>query len=96
MPGRGGRIYAGGMTHSGNDDNLPLAQKVSRQIDDLLGRPLRRSRSNKFIGGVCGGIEEATGFDANVMRILFVALGLVTAGTALLIYLLLWLVIPEA
>ncbi|MFD5867378.1 PspC domain-containing protein [Corynebacterium sp. NPDC060344] len=70
--------------------------KISRAIDDFVGKPVRRSHSNKWIAGVCGGIEEATGFNGTALRVIFAILGLTVAPVALVLYLGAWLVIPDA
>ena len=54
---------------------------------------LRRSRSDKWLGGVCAGIGRASGIDAWIWRLLFVLLFLF-GGTGLLAYLLLWIFVP--
>ena len=54
---------------------------------------LRRSRSDKWLGGVCAGIGQATGIDAWIWRLLFTLLFLF-GGTGLLAYLLLWIFVP--
>ena len=54
--------------------------------------PLRRSTTNKVLGGVCGGLAEYTGAEALLWRIGFVALALVGAG--ILVYPLLWILVP--
>jgi phage shock protein PspC (stress-responsive transcriptional regulator) len=54
--------------------------------------PLRRSTTNKVLGGVCGGLAEYTGVDALLWRIGFIALALMGAG--ILVYPLLWLLVP--
>ncbi|MGY1721799.1 PspC domain-containing protein [Blastococcus sp. SYSU DS0533] len=56
---------------------------------------LRRSRSDKVIGGVGGGLAEYSGIDALLWRVGFVALAL-AGGTGVLVYLLLWLLMPVA
>jgi len=56
---------------------------------------LYRSRTNRVIGGVCGGLAEYFKVDAFIVRILFVTLALMFSGTGLPVYLLLWLFIPE-
>ncbi|NEK86181.1 PspC domain-containing protein [Blastococcus saxobsidens] len=56
-------------------------------------RQLRRSRTDKVLGGVNGGLAEYTGIDALLWRVGFVALTL-AAGTGVLVYLLLWLLMP--
>jgi phage shock protein PspC (stress-responsive transcriptional regulator) len=55
---------------------------------------LRRSRSDRWFGGVCGGIARNTGVDAWVWRLLFTAL-FICAGAGLLLYLLLWIFVPS-
>jgi phage shock protein PspC (stress-responsive transcriptional regulator) len=54
---------------------------------------LRRSRSDKILGGVNGGLAEYSGIDALLWRVGFVALTLV-AGTGVIVYLLLWVLMP--
>lgn len=71
-------------------------QKISRSIDQMVGKPVRRSHSNKWVAGVCGGIEEATGFNVTALRVIFGVLALTVAPLALIVYLGLWLVLPEA
>jgi len=54
---------------------------------------LRRSRGERWIAGVCGGLARATGADAWVWRLLF-ALLFLCGGAGLLIYGLLWIFVP--
>jgi phage shock protein PspC (stress-responsive transcriptional regulator) len=54
---------------------------------------LRRSRDDKVIGGVAGGLAEYSGIDALLWRVGFVALTL-AGGTGIIVYLLLWLLMP--
>jgi phage shock protein PspC (stress-responsive transcriptional regulator) len=54
---------------------------------------LRRSRTDKILGGVSGGLAEYSGVDALLWRVGFVALAL-AGGTGVLVYLLLWLLMP--
>ena len=55
---------------------------------------LTRSRDNAWLGGVCGGIAKRFGWDPTLVRVLFV-LSIVLPGPQLLLYLVLWLVIPR-
>lgn len=55
--------------------------------------PLRRSSAEKVLGGVSGGLAEYTGIDPLLWRIGFVALAF-AGGTGVLVYLLLWLLMP--
>jgi len=61
-------------------------------------RKLRRSRSNRFLGGVAGGLGEYLGVDANSLRVGFVLFSfLFLAGIGgMFLYVLAWVIIPEA
>ena len=54
---------------------------------------LRRSRSDRWIGGVCGGLAAVTGIESWVWRLLLAVLFLF-GGTGLVIYVLLWIFVP--
>jgi len=54
----------------------------------------RRSRTDRWFGGVCGGIARSTGLEAWIWRLLFAAL-FICAGVGLLVYLLLWIFVPS-
>ena len=54
---------------------------------------LRRSRDDRWIGGVCGGLARLTGVDTWVWRLLTVLLAL-WGGSGLLAYVLLWIFVP--
>lgn len=60
------------------------------------GRKLTRSESDKRLGGVCGGIAEYFGVDPLLVRIGFVVLALVSFGLGVLLYLVLWIALPQA
>ena len=61
-----------------------------------LSRPLRRSRTNRQIAGVIGGLAEYFRVDATLLRVIYVVGSIVSAAfPGLLVYLLLWLLIPE-
>jgi len=55
---------------------------------------LRRSLSDRWLGGVCGGIAQVTGVPAWVWRLIF-TFGLVFAGSGLALYILLWILVPQ-
>lgn len=55
---------------------------------------LQRSRSDRWLGGVCGGIAQVTGVATWFWRLLFVLLA-TCAGTGILLYALGWLLLPE-
>jgi phage shock protein C len=57
-------------------------------------RKLYRSRSNRQVAGVCGGLAQYFNLDATLIRVLFVVLA-VLGGSVLLIYVLLWIIVPN-
>ncbi len=54
----------------------------------------RRSRTDRWFGGVCGGIARSTGMDSWIWRLIFAAL-FIFAGAGLLLYVLLWIFVPS-
>lgn len=61
-----------------------------------VSRPLRRSRTNRMIAGVVGGLAEYFEVDPTLLRVVYVAGSIVSAAfPGLLVYLLLWLLMPE-
>jgi phage shock protein C len=63
-------------------------------MTDTHTRTLYRSRTNRQIAGVCGGLAQYFNIDATLIRVIFAVLA-VMGGSGLLIYLILWLVVPE-
>lgn len=59
-------------------------------------KKLYRSRTNRMIAGICGGLGEMFSIDATLIRLIFALVALFTAGTAILVYVLGWIIIPEA
>ena len=59
-------------------------------------RPLRRSRGNRMVAGVMGGIAEHFDFNPTGLRVLYVIGSIVSAAfPGLLVYVILWLLIPQ-
>lgn len=56
-------------------------------------KKLKRS-ANKVLTGVCGGLAEYTGLDPMLMRVIWVVGTLVTGGTAALVYIVLYFLMP--
>lgn len=57
-------------------------------------RKLTRS-SNRMIAGVCSGIAEYFGWDPTLLRIVYVLASFFTAFAGVIIYVILWIVMPE-
>lgn len=59
--------------------------------------PLHRSRRNRVIAGVCGGIAEWLGWRPTTVRLLYVLLSVLSvAFPGILVYVLLWILMPES
>jgi phage shock protein C len=56
---------------------------------------LRRSRTDRKIAGVLGGVATYVGVDSVAIRVLFILAAVFTGGCALLAYPLMWIVMPE-
>ena len=58
-----------------------------------MQKRLRRSRTEKMIGGVCGGLGEYFNVDPTIIRVLWVVITLL-GGAGVIAYLILWIVMP--
>jgi phage shock protein C len=58
-------------------------------------KKLYRSRSNRMIFGVCGGLGSFFGIDPSLMRLLFVIGTLFGFGSFIFIYLAMFIIVPE-
>ena len=70
-------------------------QHTHAKFKDRFHRKIYRDTDNRFIGGVCSGLEHYFGIDKVWIRLLFVLL-FFTVGFSLLLYIILWVIIPEA
>lgn len=59
-----------------------------------MSRKLARPRDNRMIAGVCAGLARRFGMSAGMMRLLFV-LSVLLPGPQVIIYLALWIVMPN-
>ena len=70
---------------------LPVEE--SYMIEESGKKKLYRSRMNKVIGGVCSGLAKYLDWDISIIRLIFVFL-VISAGTGVLFYIVLWAIIP--
>lgn len=56
---------------------------------------LTRSREDKWIGGVCGGLAAYSGIDATIIRVIVVVVTILGAGSLALLYLVAWVLVPR-
>lgn len=59
------------------------------------GKRLTRSRDDRMLGGVCGGLAAYLGVDPTVVRLLAVAGAILGFGSIVLVYLAMWVLVPE-
>jgi phage shock protein C len=58
-----------------------------------MTKRLQRSRTERMIAGVCGGVAEYFDVDPTLVRLIWVAIT-VMAGAGILLYLIMWVVMP--
>ena len=58
-------------------------------------KTLVRTRDGRIVAGVCSGMAEYFGIDANLIRVIVAVLTVFTGGVGALAYLAAWVVIPE-
>ncbi len=57
---------------------------------------LYRSRKERILGGVCGGLGEHIEVDPNIIRLVWVIVTLISLGIGIIVYLAAWIIIPES
>jgi len=72
-----------------------IIEKDRRKIMTPETKKLYRSRTNRMIAGVCSGLADFFGIDPTVVRLVFVAGALLGFGSFILIYLVMFIVVPE-
>ena len=76
---------------------VPNSDEVKAGLNRVRsGMPLQRSHANRMISGVCGGMGEKFGIDANLIRLIWVAFTLGTMGFGALLYAGMALLMPES
>lgn len=60
----------------------------------MENKKLMRS-SNRMIAGVCAGIAEYFGWDVTLLRIVYVVASIFTAFAGVIVYIILWIVMPQ-
>ena len=72
---------------------MPATDSASNDLVQEMKR-LRRSRGDRWLGGVCGGLGTVSGMESWIWRLVFTAFVL-TFGFGLVIYVLLWIFVPD-
>jgi len=58
-------------------------------------KKLYRSRKERIIGGVCGGLGEFLDVDPTLIRLLWAVITVLSIGAGIVAYLVAWIIIPE-
>lgn len=56
---------------------------------------LYRSKTDRMLGGVCGGLAEYFNVDPTIIRLLWVLITFMSFGAGILAYVIAWIIIPE-
>ncbi|MDA1010211.1 MAG: PspC domain-containing protein [Chloroflexi bacterium] len=60
----------------------------------MANNRLVRDKEHAMLGGVCAGIANRVALDQTIVRVVTIALAVVSAGTALILYAALWIIMP--
>lgn len=69
-------------------------QGTTNNRSNMNSNVLRRSRTDRSIAGVCGGLAKHFGIDSTILRIVMLCL-ILFGGMSLWVYIIMWLLIPE-
>ncbi len=75
--------------HTAKTKDIPEAEPASKSSQ------IYRSRSDKMLAGVCGGLAEYLKMDSGIVRLLYVLLSLASVGIGILVYIVMMFVFPE-
>ncbi len=76
---------------------LPASRKAcinKTHTGGIMKKRLTRT-DDGYIGGVCGGIAEYFGWDPTIVRVIWLIAIIFGIGSPILIYIILWIIIPE-
>ena len=69
-------------------------QGTTNNRSNMNSNVLRRSRTDRSIAGICGGLAKHFGIDSTILRIVMLCL-ILFGGMSLWVYIIMWLLIPE-
>ena len=79
-----------------DEDIFEDQPKSTTQKSERKTKKLYRDIEQKYIGGVCSGLEYYLGIDVLWVRIIFILLAVFGSGFGLIAYFILWILVPEA
>lgn len=72
-----------------------MSEPTQTQIPIVAPRRLTRSRDDRWLSGVCGGVARYSGIDANLVRLIVVLGTLFGLGSLFVAYVVAWVLIPQ-
>ena len=79
-----------------SDDDETVDEAYNSNVNDRPVKQLMRDTEHGLIGGVCAGVAAYFGVNPLWIRLIAIFSPFITFGTAVLIYIVMWLSIPEA
>jgi phage shock protein C len=73
-----------------------MSEQPQTPIPHVAPRRLTRSRDDRWLSGVCGGVARYAGVDANLVRLIVVLGTIFGFGSLFIAYVVAWIVMPEA
>jgi phage shock protein PspC (stress-responsive transcriptional regulator) len=77
-------------------DDTKEGDEIKHKTTGSGGRKLYRDPDDRVLGGVCSGLGAYFNIDPVIIRLIFVLLVFLGAGSSIIIYLILWIVVPKA
>ena len=74
---------------------LPVIESKRPKTRGGVVHRLYRSGNDRILGGVCGGIAEYLTVDPTIIRLLWIVLTLMAWGSGIILYIILWIIIPR-
>jgi phage shock protein C len=83
-----------GLATVGSPHGCPNAGRLREGGAMDPSEKLYRSRTNRQVAGVCGGLAQRFNVDATLIRVLFILLGLF-GGAGIVLYIAMWIIVPQ-
>lgn len=78
------------------DAELHALGHYDKDMNPSPSKPLTRSHDDAMLGGVCGGLAQWLGWDATLLRVIYVAVSFFSAAfPGIIVYILLWVIMPR-
>jgi len=83
------------VTNASASEASPKTERATEDTSDSKSAHIYRSRSDKMLAGVCGGLAEYLKMDSAIVRLIYVLLSLASVGIGILVYIILMFIFPE-